>query len=286
MDKRDLTDLFRQRLGELIAADAGSNLARFARRAGLDRSALSQFLNPGQTRLPRAETLHRIAESCGVSLDWLLGLSQSTATVTEMAPTVEIERAEDEHGRTPLERWYREASGYKIRYVPSSLPELLRHEDLIAHDQARLGFDATEARSRHQLGQLRLSQTDIECCMPVQVLDNIAAGADVWSEVPPEIRAAQLRHIRDFLQETYPRFRLFLYDEQEVFSAPYTIFGPLRAAIYLGGSYLVVNSVDQIQALIRHFDGLIRHAAIGPERASAHAARLLARDKPPGPAGC
>ena len=265
MDKRDLSDLFRDRLGQLIAADGG-NLAQFAKDVGLDRSALSQFLTIGQTRLPRAETLHRIAEAKNTSLDWLLGLSQSSEAVTEVARSVEIELAEDDQGRTPLERWYREASGYKIRYVPSSMPELLRHEALIDFEYGEMGFDESRARSKRQLALSRMTETDIECCMPIQVIESFAAGVGVWSGISQTVRKTQLEHMRTMLDELYPSFRLFLYDERSVYSAPYTIFGPLRAAVYVGGSYLVINSVDQIQALIRHFDFLIRKAKVGPDR--------------------
>lgn len=274
MDKRDLSDLFRDRLNQLVAADGG-NLARFARDIGLDRSALSQFLTSDQTRLPRAETLHRIAEAKNISLDWLLGLSQSNAAVTEVAPSVEIELAEDEQGQTPLERWYREASGYKIRYVPSSLPELLRHEMLIDFEYGEMGFDAAHARSKRQLALSRMTGTDIECCMPVQVLEGFVTGSGIWSGISPDIREIQLRHMRSMLMDLYPSFRLFLYDEKTTFSAPYTIFGPLRAAIYVGGSYLVINSVDQIQSLIRHFDNLIRKAKVGPDRSDQFIESLM-----------
>ncbi len=274
MDKRDLTHLFRQRLGQLIAADGG-NLAQFSKDVGLDRSALSQFLAPAQIRLPRAETLHRIAEAKNVSLDWLLGLSQSSETVTEVAPSVEIELAEDDSGHTPLERWYREASGYKIRYVPALLPEILRHESLISQEYGEMGYDETLARSRRQVALSRLTETDIECCMPVQVIEDFAAGHSVWSGIPDPVRVRQLEHMRTLLDELYPTFRLFLFDGRTVFSAPYTIFGPLRAALYVGGSYVVINSVDQIQSLIRHFDFLIRQATVGPDRTDRFISGLI-----------
>ena len=48
------------------------------------------------------------------------------------------------------------------------------------------------------------------------------------------------------------------------YSAPYTVFGPKRAAIYIGDMYVVINSTEHIRALTRHFDDLIRRAAINP----------------------
>ncbi|MEM8812358.1 MAG: transcriptional regulator, partial [Pseudomonadota bacterium] len=180
-----------------------------------------------------------------------------------------------ETGRTPLERWYREASGYKIRYVPAFMPEILRHEALIAFEAGEMGLDEAYARSKRQLALSRLTETDIECCMPVQAIETFAAGAGVWSGLSHEVRQTQLAHMRTLLDELYPTFRLFLFDGRTVFSAPYTIFGPLRAAIYVGGSYLVIRSVDQIQALIRHFDFLIRKAAVGPDRSDRFIEGLL-----------
>ena len=88
IDKRDVGDVFRERLAEL-AGRHGGNQAAFARAIGLDRSALRQLMAPGSTRLPRAETLCRIAEQHSVSLDWLLGLSQSDSVATEISTTLD-----------------------------------------------------------------------------------------------------------------------------------------------------------------------------------------------------
>ena len=66
-DKRDVAEVFRDRMALLIA-QKGFNLSRFSQQIGIDRSALSQFLAPGSTRLPRAETLCSIARTCGCHL--------------------------------------------------------------------------------------------------------------------------------------------------------------------------------------------------------------------------
>ena len=44
------------------------------------------------------------------------------------------------------------------------------------------------------------------------------------------------------------------------------MFGRIRAALYLGEAYLVVTSTEQVAALSRLFDNLVRRAIIGPER--------------------
>ena len=64
--------------------------------------------------------------------------------------------------------------------------------------------------------------------------------------------------------ELYPTLRWFLYDGLERYASPVTIFGPLRAALYLGQMYLVLTSSAHVQRLSRHFDELIRGAVIQP----------------------
>jgi hypothetical protein len=66
------------------------------------------------------------------------------------------------------------------------------------------------------------------------------------------------------LDELYPTFRWFLYDGLKRYSAPLTIFGPKRVAIYLGNMYFVFNSTEHIRVLTRHFDELIRVAVVQP----------------------
>ena len=102
--------------------------------------------------------------------------------------------------------------------------------------------------------------------MPVLV---ILIGLLVWF-----LRREQLRHMAELVEELYPTFRLFLFDGVKAYSAPFTVFGPKRAAVYLGGVYLVINSVEQIRQLSMRFDQLIRISAIGPDRASAFVSQL------------
>ncbi len=266
VDKRDVGDVFRERLGDL-ADRYGGNQAAFARAIGLDRSALRQLMVPGSTRLPRAETLCRIAERHSVSLDWLLGLSQSDSVATEISTTLEIEEAADDRDDTRLNEWHREAIGYKIRYVPKTLPDPLRLQEVILyeHSPARDPKPLTllhEADSR--LAYTRRPETDVEVCMSRQALEQFARGEGIWKGLAATVRQRQLEHMLTLLDELYPTFRLFLFDATQAYSAPYTVFGPMRAAIYMGQMYLVVNSVEHIAALTRHFDLLIRAARDTP----------------------
>ncbi len=102
--------------------------------------------------------------------------------------------------------------------------------------------------------------------MPIQRLEQFASGQGVWKGLDVDARREQLLHMANLIDELYPTFRLFLYDGREAYSAPYTLFGPLRAALYIGDMFLVVNSVEHIRALTAHFDNLIRMARFGPDR--------------------
>jgi hypothetical protein len=66
--------------------------------------------------------------------------------------------------------------------------------------------------------------------------------------------------------EVFPTLRLHLYDGRSAFAAPFTVFGRIRAALYLGEASLVVTSTEQVAALSRLFDNLVRRAIVGPER--------------------
>ncbi len=276
-DKRDVAEVFRDRMALLIA-QKGYNLSRFSQQIGIDRSALSQFLAPGSTRLPRAETLCSIARTCGVSLDWLMGLIANETFDEDVAPMLEVERVTEDTSSNKIAQWHREAMGYKIRYVPSALPDLLRTEAVRAFEfnaQNRTEREAREQQARDQLVYSRRPETDMEVCMPLQRLEQFSRGQGVWTGLPVRLRRQQLEHMITLIDELYPTFRLFLYDEREAYAAPYTLFGPLRAAVYLGDMYLVVNSVEHIRALTTHFDGLIRIAHYGPDRVTERISELI-----------
>ena len=126
-----------------------------------------------------------------------------------------------------------------------------------------------------QLNYSRRPETDIEVCMPLQVIEQVAKGEGIWNQVPEPVRRAQLENMVKLIGELYPTFRLFLFDARKTYSAAYTLFGPLRAAIYIGNMYLVVNSVEHIRAFTSHFDGLIRSASVAPDKAGETIAGYL-----------
>jgi transcriptional regulator with XRE-family HTH domain len=274
VDKRDLSSIFRDRL-KLLLQRSGRNQSEFAAAVGIDRSALSQLLSGASTRLPRAETLLNIALDNRVSLDWLLGLSQDEVLTGELRQSFEIEEGSGAFDRTLLARWHAEAAGTKIRYVPAGIPDLLRTEALIEYeaDITNRSRETQAGETQYRIDYNRRPETDMEVCMPRHTLEIFARGLGVWSGFPEADRRAQLEHMAILLDDLYPTFRLFLYDGRLRYSVPYTIFGPFRAAIYVGDMYLVLNATEPIRTLTRHFDNLIRAAEI-----NAHEAASFARD--------
>ncbi|MCU0830502.1 MAG: helix-turn-helix domain-containing protein [Rhizobiaceae bacterium] len=275
MDKRDVADMFRMRLATLTAR-SGENLSQLAAGIGVDRSALSQMLSPGATRLPRAETLIRLARRHDVSLDWLMGLSEDETLTASLSPALEIEQASADGYDPALAQWHAEAAGTKIRYVPAALPDLLRTEEVAAFDAVRFGLRAeTEiSGTRDRVDYNRRPETDTEVCMPLQMLDLFARGAGVWEGLAEPVRRRQLVHMAALVDELYPTFRLFLFDARRHFSAPFTVFGTRRAAVYLGDRYLVLNSRDAVAEMARRFDHLVRSASVHAHEAAAHCVAL------------
>ncbi len=276
-DKRDVAHIFRERMALLIS-QSGNNLSQFSKSIGIDRSALSQFLAPDSTRLPRAETLCAISRACGVSLDWLMGLIANDGHSDDIVPSIEIMQMNEEEATRKLEEWHREAIGYKIRYVPNTLPDTMRIDEVSKFEFKYNHLfirKAQDQQAKQHLIKTAKPDTDMEVCMPLQTLELFAKGEGVWNELSIDVRRKQLEHMLKLVGEFYPTFRLFFFDQQAVYSAPYTLFGPLRAAVYLGNMYLLVNSVDHIKALTQHFDRLIRLATIGPDKAEEQIKKFI-----------
>lgn len=265
MDRRDTVEIFRTRLAESMER-AGVNRSGLARRIGADRSTLSQLLSPENDRLPRADTVAAIASALHVSLDWLLGLTQQEQLGAEILQrSLHITEASRAAADRNIAEWHAEAAGYKIRYVPSNLPDQVKTRDVVAYEHAAgesFEQDRAVERTEDRLAYTRRPETDIEICMSRQALDDFAAGAGIWHDLTPEQRKAQLRHMLTLHDELYPSMRIYLFDGRRVYSAPLTIFGPLRASLYLGQSFFVFNSTEHIRTLTRHFDQLIREAVV------------------------
>ena len=280
MDRRRTVEVFRERLTEVIER-SGLNRTAFAARAGLDRSTLSQLLSPGNDRLPRAETIAAIAQREQVSVDWLLGLNQEGELGADiMAQVLEIEPSAGSLADARLAGWHAEAAGYKIRYIPMSLPDLLKTEEVIRYEFQQSAVTAPQARieeAEQRLAYSRRPETDMEACGSVQALEEFALGQGIWEAMPTPSRVAQLEAMVKLLDELYPTFRWFLFDGRQHFTVPLTIFGPKRAAVYIGNMYFVFNSTEHIRVLTRHFDELIRAAIIQPPDVIGYIETLMSR---------
>ena len=271
MQKRQTVEIFQQRLSELIER-TGQTRARFAAKAGFDRSTLSQLLSKSNVRLPRAETIARIAARHAVSVDWLLGLSQQDQITADIVSQPVVEPNADDPSNEGLRRWHQESRGAKIRYVPSSLPDQVKTEAVIRYENVKLTMAAADAMSesaRARIEHAHRADSEIEVCSSRQSLELFAAGEGIWRQLALRERHRQLEHMATIVEELYPAYRWFLFDGRERFAAPYTVFGQKRAAIYIGSMYFVFTSTEHIRELTDHFEQLIRHAVIQPNETAA-----------------
>ena len=83
VDKRTRAALFRGRIAKAIQ-QIGTTQSELARRAGVDRSTLSQLLNDDGARMPNGQLVAECAAALGVSADWLLGLSEFPEQATTL----------------------------------------------------------------------------------------------------------------------------------------------------------------------------------------------------------
>jgi len=258
--------LFQQRLQQVIT-QSGLNRSSFASSISVDRSTLSQLLSPENVRLPRADTVASIAEKHQISIDWLLGLTQQGSLGANIMPEA---FSVDDYSTTVFSKileWHREATGYKVRYVPTTLPDLLKTEPVAEYEFNRYGSGKVDQSVRDNqllLLQQRHPGSELETCVAIQSLRSFALGQGIWQGLSVVERRAQLQRMIELNDELYPGFRWFLYDGKETYSSSFTIFGPLRATLFLGHLYVVVNSIEHIRKLTERFDDLIRMAIVHP----------------------
>ncbi len=277
MQKRQTVEIFQTRLSELIGRN-GYTQARFAAKAGLDRSTLSQLLSDKNMRLPRAETISRIAARHSVSIDWLLGLSQQDQITADIVSQPVVQPNADDPYNEELKRWHEDARGAKVRYVPSSLPDQVKTEAIIRFENVKLTMAAAGAMSESthaRIDHARRAGSEVEVCSSRQSLEMFARGEGIWRSLAARERRRQLEHMAAVVEELYPAYRWFLFDARERFASPYTVFGNKRAALYLGSMYFVFTSTEHIRELTAHFESLIRHAVVQPNETAEFIRRQL-----------
>ena len=271
MNKRELVDIFRARLLESMQA-RGLNQSQLSRETGVDRSTLSQLVAADNLRMPRADTVAALARALQVSSDWLLGLSQDSRFGAEiLRQSFEVAPHEPSPADNNLRRWYAEAAGLKIRYVPSHLPDVVKTDRVLEYEYGLVlerPVSRAKEQARHQLAMSRGPDNDLEICMPRQTLEAFWRGEGLWRDLETEAREEQVASMIDTIEELYPSVRLYLFDERKRYSVPYTIFGARRAAVYVGQMYFAFNTTDYVRILIRQFDDLVRNAEIQAHEAA------------------
>jgi transcriptional regulator with XRE-family HTH domain len=270
---------FRQRLTELVDR-SGLSQSGYAGRVGLDRSTLSQLLSPANDRLARAENIVAIARAEQVSIDWLLGLTEEGRSGTDiLRESIQIEPDSRSPADERLERWHDEAMGYKIRYVPASLPDLLKTEQVIEfeyRDSAAITPEQCLETSQKKLVYLRRPETEMEVCAPRKAIEGFARAEGRWRGLGVKARRTQIERMIELHQELYPGFRWFLYDGRQRYSVPLMVFGPKRAVLYVGQMYLVFNDLEHVRVFTAHFDDLVRAAVVQPTEIGDFLRRQLA----------
>ncbi len=278
LERQSTLEVFRERLGELVSDVHGSRVA-MARQLEIDRTTLTQLLSPTNRRLPRVETLVAIARHAHVSVDWLLGLRSDNPGQTDVLdrqPMIERDAGAPDDAR--LVEWLADARGSKIRYIPSTLPDLLKTVDVIRYEAAGTPAGTLQrdlGTTTTGLNWQRRPDADMECCSSVQSLEGFARGEGIWNRLPSTSRREQLERIAELTDELYPTFRWFLYDGRSRYAAPVTVFGLRRAALYVGQTYLVFTSDEHVLAMAQHFDALLRTATVQPPDVPALCRRLI-----------
>ena len=264
IDKRNRAAQFRERLRQASQL-GGISQAALARNIGVDRSTISQLLGDSGARLPNAQVVGECAAALNVSADWLLSLSDRPENATDIvANSLSLTRAPRALVDEQIYQWHRDAAGYKIRHVPATLPDMFKTDAMLEWEYApHLGRTIQQAigASKDRLNWMRQSTSDYEIAIPIHEMVSFATSQGYYRDLPPEVRAEQIRWLVDLCDQFYPRVRIYLFDSRRLYSAPVTVFGPLLAVLYVGRHYLAFRESERVHSFTEHFDALIREAS-------------------------
>ncbi len=251
-----------------------------ARTIGVDRSTVSQLLTDTGARLPNAHVVGSCASALGVSADWLLSLSDRPESAAELlASSLTMTEAPRALVDERIFEWHQQAAGYKIRYVPATLPDMLKTRAVLEWEYApHLGRTADQAigASEDRLTWMRGAQSDYEIAMPLYEIHSFAHGTGYYDGLPLQVRLDQIDHMLGLCEQLYPRMRIYLFDAKRLYSAPVTIFGPLLCVFYAGSHYMAFRDRDRIEVFTLHFDTLVREADLTARHFPTHLRQLRA----------
>ncbi|WP_171129844.1 MULTISPECIES: helix-turn-helix domain-containing protein [unclassified Ruegeria] len=277
LDKRDRAAQFRLRLAQAMEERQISQSA-LARDIGVDRSTVSQLLTDAGARLPNAHVVGSCASALGVSADWLLSLSDRPESAAELlASSLTMTEAPRALVDERIFEWHKMAAGYKIRYVPATLPDMLKTRAVLEWEYApHLGRTADQAigASEDRLKWMREAQSDYEIAMPLFEIRSCALGTGYYETLPLQARLEQIDHLLALCDQLYPRLRIYLFDAKRLYSAPFTLFGPQLCVFYAGSHYMAFRDRDRIELFTRHFDHLVREASLTAREFPAHLQEL------------
>ena len=243
-----------------------------ARATGAQRSTIGKILAEGSVHLPNVQLAANCASALGVSLDWLSALTERVERPGDVVEDgIRMEAAARTSTDDRLLEWHREAVGYKIRHVPTSLPELLKTREVLEWEyRAHLGKtpDQAIAAMEDRMDWMRQNMSDYEVALPRHEIESFARGEGYWSGLGTAAREAQLERMAQICEHLYPTLRIFVYDAHQTFSTPMTVFGPLLGVIYVGSITLAFRQAKRVRSLARHFDGLVRAADGDPRDVS------------------
>ena len=158
----------------------------------------------------------------------------------------------------------------KIRWpVPTTLPDLVKTDEVLGHEYHEFAAVTEQARavSTERLAT-RASRDRHRGLQPAAGLGGVRPRRRPAGLAAPAGASSWSRSSRCWTSSTRPAGSSTTRGQP----VPMTIFGPQRAAVYMGNLYFVYNTTEHV--LTRHFDGLMgRAAAAGDPRLGRGPAR-------------
>ena len=111
--------------------------------------------------------------------------------------------------------------------------------------------------------------------MSIHQITSFAKGHYAWGGLDKKERLSQFEKMIEDVESLYPRYKVYLYDDLNYYTLPFTIFGRKIVAMWPSNGYLIYKSNEFVDMFVGVFNRIIKFAEYYPHEFTGYIQKLV-----------